>query len=120
MSITYDGSLVTQMAQTGEVTGNVGFDYDNDFRVKEQTVNNLNPVLFGYDDDSLLTQAGNLTLAYSNQNALLEGATLGNVTDSLGYNDFGELETYTANYNNSAIYSTTYIRDKLGPNHPKR
>lgn len=69
---------------------------------------------FGYDSDSLLTRAGALTLTRDTQNGSLTGTTLGVVSDSLAYNNFGELTSYSATISGSPIYSISYTRDKLG------
>ena len=58
------------------------------------SVNGANPVAYDYDADSLLTQAGSLTLTRNAQNGLLTGTTLGSVTDSCSYNGFGEPTGY--------------------------
>ena len=69
---------------------------------------------FGYDNDSLLTSAGALTLTRDPQNGLLAGTTLGVVSDSLTYNSFGEPTDYTTAISGPPILSVTYTRDKLG------
>ena len=66
----------------------MAWNYDNNFRVTSRSINGANTINFGYDNDSLLTQAGALTLSRNPQNGLLTGTTLGNVTDSWTYNDF--------------------------------
>src|SRR5207244_501876 len=88
--------------------------YDNNFRVTELKVNGGNSVAFGYDNDGLLTQAGNLTLTRDVQNGLITGTTLGNSTDTRTYNGFGELESFTAAYNTANLYQTQFTRDQLG------
>ena len=55
-----------------------------------------------------------MSLSYNVQNGLLTGTTLGNVTTSQGYSNYGELSSYTANYNSSPLFQTTYRRDSLG------
>ena len=62
---------------------------------------------FGYDNDSLLTSAGALTLTRDPQNGLLAGTTLGVVSDSLTYNSFGEPTDYTTAIGGSPILSVT-------------
>jgi hypothetical protein len=54
ISFTYDGSLLTGSAWTGDITGSVGFAYNNDFRRASESVNGDNPATFSYDDDGLL------------------------------------------------------------------
>ncbi len=111
---TYEGSLLTGTTWTGPVAGSVTRTFDTDFRVTSESVNGANPVTFQYDPDSLLTQAGTLTLTRHTQHALLTGTTLGSVTDSLSYNSFGELSTYQANNSGSALLGVQYTRDALG------
>jgi len=114
LDFSYDGSLLTGAAWAGDIAGSVGFAYDNDFRVSSVTVNGANPVAYAYDPDSLLTQAGSLTLTRSAQNGLLTGSTLGTVADQWDYNGFGEPDGYTASHGGSPLIAIAYTRDKLG------
>lgn len=111
---TYDGSLLKQMTWTGTVPGSVSRNYDNNFRITNQSVNGANTINFGYDNDSLLTSAGAETITRSAQNGLITGTALGTVADSRSYSTFGELSSYTANVSGSPVYATTFTRDKLG------
>lgn len=95
LAYSYNQSLLTGVAWSGALTGQVGYGYDNDFRVTSLTVNNANAIAYTYDADSLLTKAGDLTLTRSAQNGLLTGTTLGGVSDSRSYNSFGEVTNYT-------------------------
>ena len=113
-AIAYDGSLLKTRTWSGEISGQVGYTYDNDFRVTSINVNGSNPIPFQYDADSLLTQAGNLSLTRNSQNGLLTGTAIGNVTDGLTYNSFGETVSYTAAYSGTAVLSNQYKRDQLG------
>jgi hypothetical protein len=72
-----------------------------------------NSVNFGYDNDSLLTSAGSLTLTRNAQNGLLAGTTLGNVTDSWSYNNFAEPTGCSASVSGS-VFPQTFSRDKRG------
>ena len=114
LSYTYDGALLKQTTWTGTVAGSVSRNYDNNFRITSQNVNGANTIAFGYDNDSLLTSAGSLTISRSPQHGLITGTTLGTVTDTRGYSTFGELSNYTANISGSPTFSTTFTRDKLG------
>ena len=117
LSYTYDGSLpkteTWKGSALGGVNGNVALTYYNDFRVTEQKINNANSVVFAYDKDGLMTQAGAQKMKYTSAGQLIAD-TLGNITSAYTYTDFGELKTYTAKVNGSAIFSTDYIRDQLG------
>ncbi len=83
-------------------------------------MNGADPISLGYDADSLLTSAGGLSIARDPQKGGLPvGTAIGSVSDSLGYNSFGELATYTASFGGSPIYaaeydSTSAPRDALG------
>ncbi|MBP8116775.1 MAG: hypothetical protein KAY09_03500 [Nitrospira sp.] len=114
LSYTYDGSLLKQTTWAGTVAGSVSRNYDNNFRITSQSVNGGNTISFGYDNDSLLTSAGALSISRSAQNGLITGSTVGGVTDTRGYSTFGELSSYTANVGGSPVFSTMYARDKLG------
>jgi RHS repeat-associated protein len=114
LTFAYDGSLLTNSTWAGTVAGSVTRTYDTDFRVASRSVNGANTISFGYDADSLLTVAGAETLTYDPTNGLLTETTLGVVTDSLTYNGFAEVDSYTANVNATAVFATSFVRDKLG------
>jgi RHS repeat-associated protein len=99
----YDGPLITGTSWSGVISGTVQRTFDNDFRISSEAINGTNSVNYGYDQDGLLTQAGALSATRGAQNGLLTGTTLGSVTDTLGYNQFGEVTTYTAAYNGSTM-----------------
>ncbi len=109
----YDGALVTSETLAGPVTGTLTRSYDTDFRVQALSVNGAS-IAFGYDNDSLLTSAGSLSLTRNPDNGLLIGTALGTVNDSRGYNGFGEVEDYSANHNSTALLTIHYTRDALG------
>jgi RHS repeat-associated protein len=110
----YDGSLLKNETWAGTVAGSVGRTYDTSFRVISQSVNGGNTVPFTYDPDDLLTGAGSLTVTRDPQTGLITGTTLGVVTDSYGYNSFGEVTSYSASAGGTPVFSVTYTRDALG------
>jgi RHS repeat-associated protein len=114
ISFTYDGSLLTGSTWTGDITGSIGFTYNNDFRIASESVNSGNEISYAYDDDGLLIGAGSLIINRDASNGLVTGSTLGNVSDSWTYNGFGEPETYSASYNGTSLISTQYTRDNMG------
>jgi RHS repeat-associated protein len=114
MSFNYDGSLPTTTTWAGTVVGSVSRTYDNNFRVTSRSINGAHSIGFAYDNDSLLTSAGALTLSRNAQNGLLTGTTLGSVTDSWSYNTFSEAASYTASFSGMPVYSANYSYDKLG------
>jgi YD repeat-containing protein len=114
LSYIYDGSLPTSSSWAGQIIGAVSRTYDNNFRITSESINGDNTISFLYDPDSLLTQAGGLSLNRDSQNGLIVGSTLGGVTDTHTYNSFAELVDYSAAYNNTHVYKTHYTRDQLG------
>jgi RHS repeat-associated protein len=114
LAFTYDGPLVLSTTWTGAVAGSVEQSYNSDFQVASQTVNGLNPVAFAYGADGEVTQAGGLTLTYDPVAAVVTDTSLGAVTDSLTYDNFGDLAGYSASFGGSEIYASTYTRDDLG------
>lgn len=71
-------------------------------------------VTYAYNKDRMVTGISNLKLTYSTPSALLTGTTLGSLTDSFGYNSFGEMISYSGKYSGSDIYKIDLIRDDLG------
>ena len=114
LSYSYSGSLLTQTDWSGPIVGSVSRGYDNDFRMTSLSVSGGWSITFQYDADSLLAQAGQLTLNRNAQNGLLTSTVLGDLTDSRGYNSFGEIATYSASASGNALLAINYTRDKLG------
>ena len=114
ISLDYDGTLVTNTTWTGTVGGNVSQTYDADLRVATQSVNGADIVSFQYNADSQLVGVGALTLSRDAQNGLVSGSTLGTVTDTVGYNGFGEPMSYSASASASPVLDLQYQRDNLG------
>jgi len=114
LSFTYDASLITDFAWTGEVVGSIVQEYNNHFRIISRSINGGAATAFAYDDDGLLTNSGALSLSRDAGNGLITGSTLGNVSGSLTYNEFGEIETYVASYDATPQYSEQLTRDKQG------
>ncbi len=117
LAYTYDGALVTSETwggPPGDVAGSVGRAYDSDFRVASESVNGAPPITFGYDPDSLLTQAGALTLTRDAQTGFLTGTALGSATDTRTYSTFGELMSYRAATGLTDLLAVQYTRDSLG------
>lgn len=113
LAYSYNQALLTGVTWTGEINGSIGAAYDNDFRVTSLSVNAANPVRYSYDADSLLTKAGSLSLSHDS-NGFLSGSTLGSVTDSYSYSNFGEMSRYTAKFGANPLLDVQYSRDALG------
>jgi RHS repeat-associated protein len=114
LALAYPSALLASQTWGGTVAGAVGYTYHNDFRVASITVNGANPITFTYDADSLVTQAGNLSLSRNSQNGLLTGSTLGSITDTWTHNGFGEPVSYSASFTGHPMFLVQYTRDLSG------
>jgi RHS repeat-associated protein len=114
VTYSYDGALLTSSTWAGIVAGTVSRTYDDNYRITSQSVNGGNTISFTYDKDDLLTGAGAMTLSRDAQTGLLAGTSIGTVSDTLTYNDFGELSMYEATVSGTAALTVQYTRDTLG------
>lgn len=114
LSFGYDGFLPTSQTWSGVIAGSVSQTFNNFFLPASQSVNGGNTVTFTYDNDNLLTGAGSLAVTRDAQNGLMTGATVSSITDTRGYNGFGELATYSTSFNATPLYSFSFTRDNLG------
>jgi RHS repeat-associated protein len=105
----FDGPLPTNVEWKGPVSGSIAYAYDNDFRVVSE-----GGIPFGYDADGLLTSAGALQLRRDPANGLLTGTTLGGISDSYTYNEFGEVTGYSATLSGATLFAEDYMRDAGG------
>jgi RHS repeat-associated protein len=113
-SFTYDGVLLkTETLGGGVLSGTLAWDYDASFRATRLTLAGV-AVDFGFDADSLLTQAGALSLTRHAQHGLPTGTTLGSLTTTQTYNGFGEPEHFSASHAGSEIYSLQLGYDRAG------
>jgi RHS repeat-associated protein len=114
LEFTYAGQLPVSTTWSGVVSGTVSAAYDNDLRVATETVAG-NAVTYTYgDDDGLLTQAGALSLTLDPDTALLTGAAIGTLTESVGYNDFAERDSYIVERSGVSKYELALEHDALG------
>lgn len=115
LTYSHNGFLNTGTSWSGTLSGSVTQTYNNNFLINQRCINTNECVTFGYDDDSLLTNAGSLALTRDAQRGgLITGTALGDVSTALGYNAFGELESINAKYKDTQYFNTVFIRDKLG------
>jgi RHS repeat-associated protein len=132
LHFTYDGRLTKSVSWSGDINGSVAWTYNTDFNKILETVNGASgsaQAAFGYDADQLLTCASPTTcnpagadaLKLTRNSAGLVGTiALGNTSETLTYNAFGELARQTATYAPSTpLVDITYDaagveRDALG------
>jgi len=114
LAYAYDAVVPTSITWTGAINGGVSQSYDTDFRVASEAVNGGTPVSMRYDADSLLIQAGGLTLTRSPQTRLVTGTALGSVADTLIYDSFGDMTQYAVTASGTSVYSLDVSRDAIG------
>src|SRR5205807_440816 len=111
LTFAYAGSLLTNETWAGPVPGNVNSTLDNDLFTASRRVNAGSAVVFLYDADKLLTQAGSLAITRDAQNGLITRTILGSITNNWAYNEFAEPTNHSAVYGATPLYSVQYIRD---------
>jgi RHS repeat-associated protein len=110
----YDGPIDTMETWSGRVAGSVSVALDRAFRVSSQRINGTSTVSYDYDDDGLMTRAGDLTITRRQDNGLVAGTSLGGVTTVDSYSHVGELWKRTVTYGGQTLYEATWDRDSLG------
>ncbi|MCB1094196.1 MAG: hypothetical protein KDN22_01310, partial [Verrucomicrobiae bacterium] len=114
LTIAYDGLIPTGFAWSGKIAGSVTRTIDDYFRTVGESVDDGNAVAFAYDGDGLLTVAGDLTLLRDDETGFVTGTQLGGIADAMSYNDLGDLQTYTASFGATPLYSASYAYDARG------
>lgn len=113
LSYTYDGFLPLAETWAGPVTGTVARSYNSDFSVTGLAVNGAS-IPFGYDNDGLLVQAGDLVVTRAATNGFITGTALGSTATGQAYTTFGELQSFTVSQGGSPLLSFDLTYDKLG------
>lgn len=104
-----DGALMKEVRWSGTVTGSVAYAYDPHFRLASE-----NGANYAYDDDSLPTRAGFLSLARDAATGVLTGSSLGIVVEIYSYNEHGEVATRRAAAGPTVLFEVAYTRDDAG------
>lgn len=89
LSYQFDGPLLTIENWNGQVIGNVEYQYNGKFLQIGQNINGNN-IAFGYDDDGLKIQAGDLTINRDDAGQIV-GTNIDIVESTHVYNGFGEI-----------------------------
>ncbi|MBK8203682.1 MAG: RHS repeat-associated core domain-containing protein [Bdellovibrionales bacterium] len=72
-------------------------------------------ITYGYDDDGLLTQAGEATIGLDPVTGSVVSSQLGKVKETYGYDqEYGELNLMALSFNEQDLYQETLTRDDLG------
>ena len=71
-------------------------------------------VTYDYNDDGLLTDAGELELTRDPDHGLVTGSSLADIEGTRSHNAFGELMTREVEIEQLPVYQADYTRDLLG------
>ena len=114
LAYSYTGNLLSGQSWSGTVSGDVNFELDAAGRVSSESVNGASEIVYTYDADDFVTQAGALSIARDVNTGDVTGTSLGLITDTYTFNAFGEIASYVAFFDGTPVYSFDLTRDKLG------
>ena len=114
LTFNLDGSMLTGQEWGGIVSGSVKETLNKDLLPASESVNNAYVIDFIYDQDNLLTRAGDLIIGRDPVTGLITDTSLGNITDTWTYNGFGEVTGYNVVSSGTEIFRRNYIRDSKG------
>jgi hypothetical protein len=99
-SIAYDGFLPTSLSWAGPVAGEVNWTYNNRFLIESETIGALpeTTVNYTYDNDGLVTQAGDLEITRDPSSGRVVRKTIGRIRETFAYNEFAELSRQTVEF----------------------
>ncbi len=107
------GPLMTRVAFSGPVTGEVNDTYDAGRRFQSTKLNDRAAVSYGYNADSMLVSAGALQYSRSATTGRVVTATIGGVSESVSNNDFAEESERTVRHGATVLAAWTRTFDKL-------
>ena len=108
----YVGPVLTSVAWSGSITGQVSIQLNSDMLPASESVNG-SKVALGYDNDLLLTQAGDLKITHDPVTGFTTDTTLGGVTDHRQFDDRGLLTRYAASINGTSIWTSVLRFDQI-------
>jgi RHS repeat-associated protein len=112
--ISPEENLHLDRSYSGNTIGRVRYEMGANQLVKTIFINEQVQVPFVYNQDSLATQVGDLTIGREVSTGSISSTQIGNVQEQRSLNDFGEITQDSFAAMGSGIYSATYTRDKLG------
>ena len=109
----YDAGLITSQTQAGTLYHTLSWSYNDDFRVSGMTYAGTT-IDYGYDNDGLLTRAGDFTITRNSGNGLPESVTGGNLDVDRDFNGYGEIFSQSTAVNGSSLFAYSLNRDNTG------
>ncbi len=105
----YDGKLITSETLAGTLGRTLEYTYDNHFNLETMTYAG-ETASYTFDNDGMLTHAGDYTISRYNEDGVNETGLPYNVTDGTvdldrSFNAYGETSSETSDVNNQAVFS---------------
>ncbi len=113
LAYTYNGPLPVASQLEGSVSGTVDLRYNTNFWVTSESVDG-ETIDFSYDNDGLVTKAGELMVENSAEFGLVIGTVLDEAKDTYAYDSYGEPTGYRATFGANDLLSVLYTRDADG------
>jgi RHS repeat-associated protein len=113
ISYEYDGKLVTSENLSGALSQSLGYTYNNDFNMNSFSYAGKTHI-YTYDNDGLLTGAGNFTIFRNAQNGLPEVVTGGALNMTRSFNGYGEVKDQAFSISSTTLITCNLIRDNAG------
>ena len=108
-----DGPLETGLSWTGNATGALSVEYDDDFQIASKQIAELS-VAQTYDADGLLTQVGALDIIRSPDTGYIQGTSFGLVSTTQSFDQFAQLSSQTASAADTSLYEVHFEHDAAG------
>jgi YD repeat-containing protein len=111
---TFDGPLLTTITTSGPVTGSVTMHYGASTRLEGVSLGQEMAFAYRYDDDGLLTGAGEVEFTRDPASGRLTALALRGVSASWTHNGFGEPVGHREEVQGQPVFEAAYVRDALG------
>ncbi len=113
ISYDYDGTLLTSISQTGTLNESLGYVYNNDLNLTSFVYAGATDN-YGYDNDGLLTSAGEFTISRKSKNGLPEMVSTGNFQLDRSFSSYGEVDAIGITLSGSELFGYDLTRNKSG------
>jgi len=114
--VTYQnqGERLSAMTWSGITEGAVSLAYDAFGRLSETRINGANAVAYQYNEDGLMTKAGELSIERDPDSGLVTAATLGATRSTWSYNAHLEVQRFEALVDDNPVLAIDYSYNDAG------
>jgi RHS repeat-associated protein len=109
----YDGKLIISETLAGTLNQSLNYAYNDDFDVSTFSYAG-SMVNYTYDNDGLLTTAGNFAISRNAENGFPESVSGGDLNLTRTFNKYGEVDGQDYNVSSQNVASWSLIRDNNG------